>query len=42
LEVFFDDEAIGDGVGFDFLMPKFIAEEGDEEFILEGEFTHRD
>lgn len=40
LEVFFDDQAIGDGVGFDFLVAKVFAEEGDEKFILEGEFAH--
>ena len=40
LEVFFDDQAIGDGVGFYFLVAKLFAEEGDEKFILEGEFAH--
>jgi hypothetical protein len=40
LHVFFDDEAIGDGVGFDFLVDEFIPEEGDEKFVLQMEFAH--
>ena len=40
LQVFFDDQAIGDGVGFDFLIAEFIPKEGNEKFVLEGEFAH--
>jgi hypothetical protein len=36
--VFFDDEAIGNGINL--LVDEFIPEEGDEEFVLKMEFAH--
>ena len=41
LEVFFDYQGVGDGIGFDFLVAKFIPKKRNEKFILEVEFAHR-
>ena len=40
LQVFFDNEAAGDGVGFDFLIGQIVDEEGNEESVLEVAFVH--
>ena len=40
LEVFFNNEAAGDGVGFDFLIGQIVDEEGNEESVLEVAFVH--
>lgn len=34
LEVFFEDQGVGDGVGFYFLVVKLVAKKRNEKFVL--------